>query len=738
MRISFAFLLVFMAIVVRSQVRNGESFQKDYQIHISKTKEPVKIDGELNELIWQTSQMVSSFWQKYPDDKNKSTQKTEVRTAYDDKFIYFAYTAYDSGKQFIQSLRRDNGHDGNDCVAVILDPINSRNNGFFFVVNAFNAQSEDQLVSSDDEPSFSWDQTWFSATKRYKDKWTAEIAIPFKSIRYQSDKKIWGINFLRVDTKSNEYDVWTNLPVNFNSYDLGYTGSLIWDESPPKPGINGVLVPFVTSQVDQDNVNKDPLKLTANAGFDAKFGLTPSLNLDLTVNPDFSQIEVDQQVTNLSRFNIFFPERRTFFLENADLFAGFGIEPIRPFYSRRIGLDPNGNRIPILFGARITGNLAKKTRIGLMNMQTGRKDDFAPENNTAISIDQRILKRSVLKGYFLNKQSFMTEIEKKNNPLNEFGRNTGLEFNYSDLAGKWSGWATYHHSFKPVIHNENDYYSTGISYNARKFGFTQDFTKLGTNYFADMGFIERIENYDASRDTVIRLGFKHSYTQLKYRIIPTKGKVVGFNYQAENYIVFNPDNSFNERNSSLSFNTQFRSTENLNVIIRNNEVQLQFPISFTGRTPLPIGNYLYSDANISYRSDFRKNIGFTLNGGYGQFYNGLRSSVIAGIFIRNLPHINLNFNVQYNKIHFPEPYGSAELFLITQRTEINFTTNLFWTTFFQFNTQRNNFNINSRLQYRFKPMSDLFVVYSDNYFSAPFFKNKNRALILKLNYWLNL
>jgi hypothetical protein len=183
---------------------------------------------------------------------------------------------------------------------------------------------------------------------------------------------------------------------------------------------------------------------------------------------------------------------------------------------------------------------------------------------------------------------------------------------------------------------------------------------------------------------------------------------------------------------------QFRSTENLNFGINNSEVQLQFPISFTGATPLPIGHYLYSDAEISYRSDFRKNIGFTLNGGYGQFYNGMRTNLRAGIFIRDLPHVNLNFNVQYNKISFPDPYGSAEIFLITQRTEINFTTNLFWTTFFQYNTQRNNFNINSRLQYRFKPMSDLFVVYTDNYFTDPLFKSKNRAIVLKLNYWLNL
>ncbi len=721
------------------QTRNGETFQKDYQIHITKSKETIQIDGELNESIWQNAQIVTSFWQKYPDDKNKATKKTEVRTCYDEKFLYIGYTAYDSGKIFIQSLKRDNGHDGNDCVAVIIDPINTRSNGFFFIVNGYNAQSEDQLTSSGGNGlNFSWDQTWYSQTKRYADRWVAEIAIPFKSLRYQADKKIWGINFLRVDTKSNEYSTWTNMPVNFPSYDLGYTGALLWDDVPPTPGSNAVLIPYITSEINQTNQSSDPIKVSPNAGFDAKIGLSSSLNLDLTANPDFSQIEVDRQVTNLSRFNIFFPERRTFFLENADLFSGYGIDPIRPFYSRTIGLDANGNRIPILFGARITGNISKKTRVGFMNMQTGRKNDFAPQNYTAFSLDQRIFKRSTLKGYVLNRQGFMTDDEKAKNPLNEYGRNAGLEFKYSDLIGKWEAWATYHHSFKPTIIKDNQYYSTGVNYNTRNWGFTADLSNVGTNYYTDMGFIERIQNYDAARDTVIRVGFKHAFTQLNYKIIPIKGKIAGINIKAENYIVFNPDNNFNERNTSISLNTQFRSTKNINLQFNNSEVQLLFPISFTGTSPLLIGRYQFRNFNVGYRSDFRKKVSFNFNSGYGGFYNGTNTTISAGTTYRQLPNLTLNLNVQYNKLEFPSPYGSTELFLITQRTEFNFSTKLFWTTFFQYNTQRNNININSRLQYRYKPMSDLFLVYTDNYYTDPLFTNKNRSIVFKLNYWLNL
>jgi len=738
MQIKLLFACILFSSASFCQTRNGEAFQKDYQLHVKKTTNIINIDGEINELAWQQAQVATSFWQKYPDDKNKAIQQTEVRTLYDDKYLYISFKAYDSGKVFIQSLKRDIGHDGSDGVAVILDPINTRNNGFFFVVNAFNAQSEDQLSSTTENLSWSWDHTWFSETKRHAGYWTAEMAIPFKSIRYDATKKVWGINFLRVDTKNNEYATWTNVPYNFRSHDLGYTGALIWDEAPPTQSDNKVLTPYITSEIIQPQGGNSNIQTKPNAGFDAKIGLNSSLNLDLTVNPDFSQVEVDRQVTNLTRFNIFFPERRTFFLENADLFSGFGIDPIRPFYSRRIGLDQDGNKIPILFGARVTGNLAKKTRIGFMNMQTGRQGAYAPENYTAASVDQRVFKRSVIKGYFLNRQSFMTDAEKKANPLNEYGRNAGMEFNYSNLAGTWQAWGTYHHSFKPGFTTNNQYMNAGFAHSGRNLELVVDVGSLGTNYYADMGFIERILNYDAARDTLIRLGFKQLYTNASYRIIPKKGKIIAYQIEAEDFLVLNPDGKFNERNTNLSFNSQFRNTSSFSIEFANNEVELLFPISFTNSTPIPVGHYLFNSISGNYRTDFRKPFSFFFNGGYGGFYNGTNTTIRAGFTIRKLPNLNLDLSLQYNNLVFPDPYGSAELFLISQRTEINFSTKIFWTTFLQYNTQRNNININSRLQYRFKPMSDLFLVYTDNYFTDPLFKSRSRAFVFKLNYWFNL
>jgi hypothetical protein len=721
-----------------SQENTQPSSIQRNNLHIKKISGSVKIDGILNEPEWQTAEIATGFWKKFPTDDGPASKKTEAKTMYNDQFLYISFTAYDSSKAFVSGLKRDIGHDGNDCVAIILDPQNEKTNGFVFVVNAFNTQSEDLLSPDGDDVMWSWDNKWFSATKRYDHYWTVEFAIPFKTLRYAAGKKEWAVNFLRVDTKTNEYSVWNKVPVNFRSMDLGYTGKLLWDDAPPSPGRNMVVIPYVTGQVVGNKENNAPAKGKANAGFDAKIALNSALNLDLTVNPDFAQVEVDRQVTNLTRFNIFFPERRNFFLENADLYSVFGIPPIRPFYSRRIGLDKNGNQIPILGGARLTGNLNKTTRIGILNMQTGRKGDYSPENYTAISINKRVLKRSTIRGYVLNRQAFLTEEEKQKDPLLEFGRNAGVELNYSDEAGKWNIWSSYHHSFKPGIQNNNQYYSVGGAYSVRTFNAVIDAGSLGTNYYTDMGFIARVENYDALKDTVIRLGFKQVYANSSYKIFPKKGPINQHEFEVENFIVFNPNFSFNENNSSFGYNMMFKNTSMFRVSYDHTQLQLQFPTSFTGATPLPKDNYSYGSISSFYRSDFRKNFGFNIGGNYGGFYNGTSYQIEAGINYRNIPHLNVALNFNYYNLQFPDPYGKTELFLISPRVELNFTTNIFWTTFIQYNTQGNNFNINSRFQWRFKPMSDLFLVYTDNYFTDPFLKNKNRAIVMKLNYWLNL
>jgi hypothetical protein len=731
-------MMFFLAASAAGQ--DGLGFQQSNRLHIRRTSEKIRIDGEATENTWSLAETASDFWEKWPNDKERAKRKTEVKMAYDDLNIYLFVKAYDTSYYVIQTLKRDNGLYDSDAFSIALDPVNQRTNGFLFSINPYNVQSEDLVsANSGGNLNFSWDNKWISATTRKDSFWTAEIAIPFKTLRYEAGKTVWGINFLRSDLKNNQYGSWTHMPVNFPFFDFGYSGALVWDQPPPPPGTNISFIPYITASARTNPEDNEPLTGRFNAGFDGKVAVTPSLNLDLTVNPDFSQVEVDRQVTNLTRFNIFFPERRTFFLENDDLFSAYGIPPIRPFYSRRIGLDNNANTIPIAGGLRLSGNLNRKTRIGLMNMQTLAQDDFQAQNYTAATVNVRVQARSLVKGYFLNRQAIGTAQAGKD-PLEAFGRNLGVEYNYSDQAGRWNGWAGYHHSFKPDINQQQLYLNAGGMFASKHFEAVFDYSDIGDNFYADMGFVNRIENYDAKLDTTFRKGFRHIFNSFQLRLFPKSIYINQHNLNLENYTVWNRDGSINESNHVLSYEMSMRNTSNLEVSGNFTYNNLPYNTRFTDDKyePLPPGVYQYTQGSISYSTDVRKRLVAEAGITYGGFYNGTIFQSSLSVTWRAQPWGNFTLNFENARLQFPDPYGRTDLILIAPRIEINFSNSLFWTTFLQYNSQNNNFNINSRLQWRFKPMSDIFLVYTDNYFTDPFMQNKNRAIVFKMNYWLNL
>jgi hypothetical protein len=732
-----AFLLC-CKIVLSQDIIDVSKYKEQYQLHISKVQAPLKLDGELNETDWQKAEPATDFWIKFPRDDAKAGHKTIAKVLYDERFLYVGFLVYDSTPLIGQSLKRDSRIRDNDGVGVMLDPIGKKTSGFYFSVTAYNVQADDLLTVNADNLTFSWDNKWYSEVKRYTDHYTVEIAIPFKTLRYDKDNKTWGINFIRSERKLNEFHTWTRIPLNFPGVDLGYLGALKWEEAPPKPGSNISLIPYVTGSLSQNNDEGTGIKSDINAGFDAKVAVSSSLNLDLTVNPDFSQVEVDRQVTNLSRFSIFFPERRNFFLENSDLFSDYGIPPIRPFYSRRIGLDPDGNRIPIIAGARITGNVAASTRVGLMTMQTKATASYAAQNYSALTVQQQLLKRTTFKAYLFNRQGFFTEKNKLTEPLDEYGRNAGGELNFVSQKGDWQGWLGFHSSFKPALKDKNLFLNFGGGYFGRSFTSLVDFDDVGTNYFTDIGFVERIENYDALKDTVIRVGFKQIFNENTYNIYPKKGAINRHRIEVVNFLVLNPDNTANERSHDLTYNLEFKNTAGIEAGYSYSNTKLLYYTGFTDGDPLPPGEYSYSQYSASYSTDSRKKFSFESGITVGKYFSGDYLQYTGSATFRSQPWLTIELNAEYNKLNFPSPYGKEDFFLIAPRVEINFSNKIFWTTFMQYNTQQNNFNINSRLQWRYKPASDLFLVYTDNYFSNPFLKNKSRAFVFKLNYWLNL
>ena len=738
----FLFLFFILIISKNFAQQNTAHNQDDFIASISKTTADIKIDGDLNESVWATLPTTTDFWMKFPTNETKAAKKTEVKLTYNNKFLYVGVTCYDTDKNYlVQSLKRDKGLRNGDGFAVLLDPYNQKANGFIFGTSVYNSQSEDVLNGADGDVTFSWDNTWYSQTKIYNDRWTAEFAIPFNILRFDASKKTWGINFIRSDRKQNHFHTWTKIPLNFRGTDMGYFGKLNWDAAPPKSNSKLSLNPYISSGISSDKINNKLNNFTGNAGLDAKVAVSPSINLDLTVNPDFSNVDVDKQVTNLSRFSIFFPERRAFFLENDDLFSSYGTPSIRPFYSRRIG-SSNGLAVPILFGARLSGNLSKDTRFGLMNIQTGKKSGEAPANFTAASVQKRLFARSSIKAYVLNKETFFTAAQKLAKPTEAFARNAGTELNFTSKSGKWGAWYGHHFSLKPTITGKNQYINTGTSLSTKTFSAVLNFNFTGTNYYTDMGFTRRITNYDAILDTTTRNGFKSIYNELKYDyFFAKKSKLNKFEIKTLINSAFTESNKFNEFYIENTYQLDFKNSANVALKLNYFNEELLYASKFINKPaalPIPKGNYVYSQISLRANSDIRKNLSVESEFIFGKYYTADFRKANVTINVRKQPKLNMAVNMEYNELKFPGAYGSDKLFLIAPVVEYNFSTKLFWTTFFQYNTQVNNFNINSRLQYRYKPMSDLFIVYTDNYYTTPFLQGKNRAIVLKLNYWINM
>lgn len=730
-------LFLFLLIVNPSWAKGPKPIKKDnqevYQVKTSRTTTKINIDGLLNEAAWEEVEPANNFLNKWPTDSGNAEAITEVRLLYDETFLYVSAVCYIDEKPIISTLKRDAGHWNSDGFAVLFDPVNQKTNGFLFGVNAGGAQIEG-LVSPEDA-SWNWDTKWYSEVKKYADKWVVEMAIPFKSLRYNAESTQWGINFVRNDMKRNVYSTWAHVPIPFRGIDLGYTGTLVWDSPIAKAKGNRVLIPYTTGGISKNHEDDESTDIDFNAGLDAKIAITSSLNLDITLNPNFSQVDADVQVANLSRFSIFFPERRSFFLENSDLFSRFGIFPVRPFFSRQIGIK-DGELTPISGGLRLTGNINKDTRIGVMSMQSKAIEDFSAQNYSVAAVQRRVLKRSTIQGIFVNRQAyakgegFMKE---------DYNRVAGLEFNYLSEEGTWNFKARYHKSINPEDFDNESFISAGGEYRGRSLNFASYWNRIGENYIADIGFTPRLQNYDAQADTSVRLGYYSGWNLISYTFWPKNSKSINRHRLEWNPIIYlNADGSLNEFASQISYNINFKNRSNFRVFSNHNSVNLPFYTDLIGGDEyLPPTHYAYTNGGISYNSDQRKTVSWNARVSYGEFYNGTNFSYGGGFNIRRQPWLNVGANFSQNRVRLPENYGERDIWLISPKIEISFSNKMFWTTFLQFNTQSENFNINSRFQWRFKPMSDFFLVYTDNY-ATDNLEVKNRGIVFKINYWLNI
>lgn len=710
---------------------------------------PITIDAEMNEPDWATAAVADKFKQFFPYDSSYAKAQTEVRMTYDDQFIYVFAIMHNTGprKYVTPTLRRDFRGEANDSFVVSLDTYMDNTNAFQFGVNPFGVQREGLIANggnNSDDLSLNWDNKWYSAARMLENSWVCEFAIPFTSIRYKAGLTQWNINFYRIDSHHAERSTWTPIPRVYPLVSLAFLRKLEWDQPVRHPGTNISLIPYVAPRTFKDFDAGTPAEKEIAVGGDAKIAVSSAMNLDLTVNPDFSQVEVDQQVTNLDRFEIFFPERRQFFLENADLFANFGSQSARPFFSRRIGVardTATGQNIQntIYAGARLSGKINNNLRVGLMTMQAGKDETIGlPSiNYSVLSFQQKVFARSNVGLIFINKQAVSDSLggEFTFSPK-EYNRVFGIDYNLLSKNNRWNGKFYYHQSFDEAKNDST--FSAGALINFATVKFESEWVArtVGANYNPEVGFVRRKD--------IMQLA-----STSWYNLYPQRGVIQrhgpGFDFD----MVGNNTYGFLDWDVNFMYRIQFRSTAFFNIRLRKEYTYLfdPFDASGTGGLELPAGTS-YSPYLViaNYTSDARKRFYFEANTRSGQYYNGYRTNLTGRINYRFQPLGVVSMDFSYNGIRLPEPHNDADHFLIGPRVDLTFTDKLFWTTLVQFNSQIENLNINSRLQWRFAPVSDLFLVYTDNYFADTnvngdtFYigQPRLRSVVLKITYWFNL
>ena len=721
-------------------------------IYLKKTDQEIVLDGVLNEEAWIKSQGVRNFWQYFPQDSVQAGGDTEIFMTYDENNLYVAAKCYSKGGKFLTpTLKRDYSFRNGDNISILFDTYNDQTNAFLFGMNPEGVRRE-ALISNGgrerDAFDRSWDNKWDGESKVYENYWITEIAIPFKTIRFTEGASQWRFNVYRNDTQINEISTMVNIPRNNILMDLTYMGNMIWDEPLKKPSTNISFIPFAAGSVirDFEETPSQKAETDFDIGGDAKIAVTSGLNLDLTFNPDFSQVEVDQQVTNLDRFEIFFPERRQFFLENADLFGSFGPSRANPFFSRRIGVaidTATGQNVQntILYGARLSGKVNNKLRVGLLNMQTAKqvKNDLPSFNYTVGAIEQQVFKRSNIAFMMVNKQAVNTE--GFSSSFNDYNRIAGIEYRLASANNFWVGKTNFFKAFTPLDKEDKFTHFTQLIYNRRKYRLEWAHLYIGNGYDAEVGFVPRKDILLVSPEASLNFYPKNS--------IVTEHNI-GFDsrwiYKAgkdDNEI--QQDFGLADSGVEAFWRFSFRSTARLTLNYEFNRVLLLRDFDPTRIQEddifLKAGSiHKFSTFGLRFNSNQFNRFEWEFEPTIGQFYNGFRAGAEGSFTFKYPPYGFVSIDYSYNHIRLDAPFKKANLWLVGPRIDLTISKKIFLTTFIQYNNQLDNLNINTRFQWRFKPVSDFFLVYTDNYLTEPFsqFSVRNRALVAKVTYWLNL
>ena len=672
------------------------------------------LDGDvLNDPAWQQAQAIENFWQTTPIEGNPATEKTVVRVVFTDEVFYLSVVCSmkDVNKIIVSDAVRDGALTGIDSFQFILDTYRDAQSGFVFGTSPAGIEYDAQ-VTNEGGGAFSgsgqqsgsggglnvnWDGSWDVATQIGAYGWSAEFSIPFRTLRFPNKSvQSWGINMQRNIPQNNEEAYWAKLPRQFKLYKVSMAGTLEGLEVPSPKNLK--IMPYALGQTSIDNVG-DAGGETGDFGIDVKYSLTPSMALDLTYNTDFAQVEVDEEQINLDRFTLFFPEKRPFFLENAGLFSvksdgtvqtGSDVEL---FFSRRIGIGPSGETVPIVGGARVSGNVGNNTSIGLLNMQTGSVNEVAETNNFSVArVEQQLKNRSSIGAMFVNRE----------------GQNdVGVDAPYNRLIGvdgqigigsnaEITGYVA--RTFSPHLEGKQHAFDLSASRSTELFLLTFQYAEVADNFNPEVGFLARrsFRKLNALVFNTLRpqdlIGLLEIRPHISYRSY--WGFTDGFHETSYVHI-----DSHWEWHSGMEIHTGMN--------VRTEGVRNDFTL---GGVDIPANSYDWAEAQIVFRTDPRKDISFNNRTVIGGFFGGRRVTASNTLSLRGGEKFNAEIEHQRNNVYLPN--GDFTSTLLRTRLSYSFTPRIFLQSLVQYNDQAEIWSFNARFGWLQSSNTGLFIVFN--------------------------
>lgn len=707
-------------------------------VRATRVSEPIQLDGQLDEAVYQDVQFITDFVQQLPDEGALGSERTDAWVLFDDDNIYISARCYDEAPEsewVANEMRRDVGQlRQNDSFSLLLDTFYDRRNGKAFLVSPIGGFSDFEVSNEGGRVNIDWNTIWDSRTGRFDGGWTVEIRIPFKSLRYRSSSvQVWGLQLRRIIRRRTEASYLTPLPISAargNSVIAGLwrvsqAGSLVGLEVPAE-SLKLEVKPYAIGGVTTDltaaaAVRNDP---AGTAGFDVKYGVTRNLTADFTYNTDFAQVEVDEQRVNLTRFSLFFPEKREFFLESRGNFdfaqgGGGGDGPGAPtlFFSRRIGLQA-GDAVPILAGGRLTGKVGAFD-VGALNIQTDDSlvSDARSTNFTVLRIKQDILRRSTVGGIFTNRSVSLAG----DGSNQAYGLDGRFAF-YDDV--NLQGYVAQTRTIGREGRDAS--YSGQFSYTGDRYGLNAGHLVIEDNFLPEIGFVRR----GNMRQSSVSARFSPRPAAIDWiRRFSLSGSL--------DYIQMADTRLLETRTQDASFEIQLENSDRLRVSATDRYEFLSDAFSIAPGVTLPVGGYGFRDAGVSYSFGQQRPVSGTVSIRLGRFWSGESKSLrLSRGRVEVTPQFSVEPSVSLNWVDLPQGRFATHV----GRVRMNYTVSprMFFSGLLQYNSSADIFSTNVRLRWEYSPGSELFVVYTEDRETDLLMPDRwsglrNRGFVVKLN-----